>query len=119
MDRNNELIIDWNLALKATGNNADIAHELLSMLAHSLPQEIKIINDLANQQDYKELQQKVHKLHGAVCYCGTPRLKMALRELETQLKSNIMDNLPSLLSQLNIEVNLLLEHCPRLSSSSK
>ncbi len=119
MDRNNELIIDWNLALKATGNNADIAHELLNMLTDSLPQEIKVINELASHQAYKELQQKVHKLHGAVCYCGTPRLKMALRELETGLKNNIMDNLSSLLSQLNIEVNLLLEHCPRQSNSSK
>jgi len=31
---------------------------------------------------------EVHKLHGGTCYCGTPKLKDAAKQLEIAIKSN-------------------------------
>jgi two-component system sensor histidine kinase BarA len=81
------------------------------MFLKSLPNDIKEIKQLYLAQKYTELLQQVHKLHGAICYCGLPRLKSVIACLETDLKNNVMFNLPSLLDQLDIEVNLLLEQC--------
>lgn len=104
-------IIDWSLATKLAGNKKEIAEELLRMLTKTLPNDIKEIKQLYLAQKFPELRQKVHKLHGAVCYCGLPRLKTVISRIETDLKNNVMSHLSSLFDQLDIEVNLLLEQC--------
>jgi len=100
-------VIDWDLATKLAGHHKEIAEELLALLVKTLPDDIKKIKEFYVAQKYPELLKQVHKLHGALCYCGLPRLKTLIACLETDLKSNIMTNLPSLFDQLDIEVNLL------------
>ncbi|OGT47306.1 MAG: hypothetical protein A3E83_00815 [Gammaproteobacteria bacterium RIFCSPHIGHO2_12_FULL_41_20] len=105
----NELpIINWELGTQLADNKRDLAEELLSILINSLPIEIKVIKESLHNQNRDKLWQSVHKLHGAVCYCGTPRLKQVLTKLETSIKTNIMDNLPLLIDELSTEVNQLL-----------
>lgn len=105
-------IIDWNQSIKLAGQKEDLAAELISLLIKILPDDVNAIKQLHADQNYSGLLQRIHKLHGAVSYCGTPRLKQLLAFLESQLKSNIMDSLPSLLDQFYSEVNLLLEQHP-------
>lgn len=104
--------IDWDLSMKLAGNKKDLAIDILSMLINSLPNELKEIQTLFDTKKYTELTRKVHKLHGAICYCGTPRLKITIALLETDLKSNIIDKIPFLLNQLVVESHYLLEHGP-------
>lgn len=106
-------IIDWEQGLKLAGNREDLAKEILGMLAKRLEHDLTLIKELNAKGDYNALRDEAHKLHGAVCYCGTPRLKSVLAKLETDLKNNIMDDLPNLLDQLNVEVTLVLEHYSR------
>src|SRR3990167_11083825 len=105
----NELpIVNWDLGTKLAGNKREIAEELLALLINMLPTEMTEIDESFNQCDFVELQKRVHKLHGAVCYCGVPRLKQVLIKLETAIKTNIMDSLPLLIEELGAETNQLL-----------
>jgi|SRR5579862_8308847 len=101
-------IIDWELGSKLVGGKKEIAKEMIDILVKSLPIEIKAIKQLQSDKNHIKLIACVHKLHGAVSYCGTPRLKIVVAALETNLKNNIMVS-SSLLNQLDIEVNLLLD----------
>lgn len=102
-------IIDWEQATQLAGNKRVLAEEILSMLVTSLPTEINQIASALEAQNHSEMLRLVHKLHGALCYTGLPRIKTLIARLETDLKNNIMDNLMPLFAQLQIEVNVLLE----------
>lgn len=108
-DLENLLFIDWELGKKLAGNKIDLAEDLLEMLIKSLPDDLKQIKDFYHNQQYAELLKSIHKLHGAFSYCGTPRLKIVASHLESDLKNNIMNNLSTLLKQLDFEVQNLLE----------
>ena len=101
-------IIDWQLATRLAYNKKEVAQELLGLFTKNLSDEIAQIKASYVDQKYIDLLQKIHKLHGAICYCGVPRLKSVVARLETDLKNNIMLDLPYLFSQLDIEVKLLL-----------
>ena len=107
-------VIDWELGIKLAGRDKKLAEDILEALIKTLPSELSTIKQLYNDQNHLPLRQQIHKLYGAVCYCGTPRLKTVLAHLETDLKNNIITNLPSLFNQLDIEVGLLLEHYSHL-----
>jgi two-component system sensor histidine kinase BarA len=77
------MIYDRQMALKLTGNKPEIAKEMLEQLKKMLPEEQKAINLCFETKDYVGLREKVHHLHGAACYCGVPRLKNSLQNLET------------------------------------
>ena len=103
-------VIDWKLGMKLAGNKKEVAEELLDLFIKKLPIDLCTIKALHETINYSGLQKEIHKLHGALCYCGAPRLKKLISHLETELKNNIMVDLPSLLDQLDNEVNLLLKH---------
>ncbi|EKD70730.1 MAG: hybrid sensory histidine kinase BarA [uncultured bacterium] len=107
-------VIDWDHSLKLAGHDTRLATDILAFLIKNLPEDLLIIKKLSVNDEYQELTRVIHKLHGAVCYSGTPRLKILLKRLETDLKNHIMDDLPSLLNQLETEVSLLLEQYSRL-----
>ena len=103
-------IIDWEDSTRLAGHKKELARDMLNMLARDLPQDLQTMQTLHQNKNYQELLRTVHKLHGAVCYTGTPRLKSILSTLETNLKTNIMDGSSTLLHQLDTEVSYLLEH---------
>jgi two-component system sensor histidine kinase BarA len=115
MDLSHLPVIDWEQAIKTAGNQKTLAEDILRLLLQTLPEEASRISLLGKEKNYTELLKKVHKLHGALCYCGLPRLKTIVECLETNLKNNIMINLPSILDQFNTEVSLLLERYSRLN----
>jgi two-component system, NarL family, sensor histidine kinase BarA len=115
MELKNIPVIDWELGTKLAGNKKELAEEMLSLLIETLTDESSMIQQLFIDKNFTELLRRVHRLHGALCYCGLPRLKTVVTRLETELKNNIMVNLPFLLNQLDIEINLLLEHHAHVS----
>ncbi|HEX4045250.1 MAG TPA: Hpt domain-containing protein, partial [Gammaproteobacteria bacterium] len=111
-------IINWDKATQLAGGKRELAEDLLAMFVRTLPNDISLIKQSHSNHDQKTLAYQIHKLHGAVCYCGLPRIKNVLGHLESELKNNIMVSLPTLLDQLYIEVSLLLEHYSRLKNNS-
>lgn len=108
--------IDWKLAETRCGNH-QWAEEMIFLLLKRLPEDIQQIKEAFNKKDLPQTLQLVHKLHGAVAYCGMPRLNLLISSLETSLKNHIMDG--SLLEQLDSEANLLItEEFTRLPQCS-
>lgn len=119
MDKKNHIlslndlpILDQAAGLKLAGQNARLAEEIFGLFMKELETEIPAFHTLLSSKNYQELQRRVHKLHGACCYTGTPRIKCLLHTLETELKSPIMENLAPILDQLDTEVRLLQAHHP-------
>lgn len=100
-------VIDWDASLQLAGNHADLANDMLTLISQRLPDDVAQIKSFYLAQNIPQLIHHVHKLHGALCYCGLPRLKFLISHLESNLKNNIMDSSLPLLSQLDIEVSLL------------
>jgi two-component system sensor histidine kinase BarA len=101
-------VIDWELAARRCGNQ-QWAQEMVTLLIERLPSDMESIKEAYKALNYTELLHHVHKLHGAIAYCGLPRLNLIIASLETNLKNHIMDSLPSQLDQLDDEVTLLLK----------
>ncbi len=101
---NNETIIDWEQCLKLANNKPDLAKDLLSILIEELPAARENIEAAYLKKNYRELYQYVHKLHGASCYCGVPRLRKLIAMVENQLKVSNTNTLDNLLQKLHQEV---------------
>jgi len=96
---------DLDLALENAGDRRDLATELFDLLLASLPGDLDAIN--AASSNINELKRAVHKLHGAVRYCGVPRLEKAIQKLELALKHGEELEIQPLLNLLNGEVTAL------------
>jgi two-component system sensor histidine kinase BarA len=107
-------VIDWDEATRLAGNNTNFAEEIITLLLKGIASDIQAIKKAFHSQDAEQFLFKVHKLHGAVCYCGMPRLKTILARLESDLKNNIMGSSAEYLAQLDSEVKLLLERYSHL-----
>lgn len=104
----NDRSIDWELGTKLAGNKREVAEEMLSLLVKNIPIEIEQMRRSLDAKDYVVLQQQVHKFHGALCYCGVPRLKTITAELETSLKQDKLKTIPALFSLLEKEAEQVL-----------
>jgi two-component system, NarL family, sensor histidine kinase BarA len=78
--------IDWELGIRLANGNEELARELLTILKEELVTHKAKLIEHYTMQDWPELQKEVHKLHGATCYTGTPKLKDAACNLERKLK---------------------------------
>ncbi len=95
--------VDWQLALKRANQNQSTAKELLNDFVTMLPDTLRVIESLQQQDAREELLAEVHKLHGACCYTGLPRLQHLAKELEIALKleqAHLIDEyLPDLIKE--------------------
>ncbi len=111
---NDKLVIDWELGVRLAGNKRDVAEELLSLFVKELPHELAEIKKFRESNNHKELLKHLHKLHGAACYCGVPRLKYATAELEKTLKQNKPTEIADLFMQFEVEANNVLKKTKEL-----
>ena len=82
-----------DLCLSRARNKAELAKEFLRDLLRDLAISRQAIEASAQTGDYTSLLHEVHKLHGACCYSGVPRLQKCSYQLEDLLKrsSNSVD----------------------------
>ena len=82
-------VIDWPLALQRAGQKTALAKDMFVGLVNSLPETKIAISEARIAQDVEQLKVLIHKLNGACCYSGVPRLGKVTHELETELKRGI------------------------------
>jgi two-component system, NarL family, sensor histidine kinase BarA len=109
--------IDWQMSIKLAGNKQEIAKELLELLVLGLPNDLQVIKELYSNQKFNQLSQYFHKMHGAICYCGLPRLKYIIHHLEIVAKTNDIHALSPMLSELEHEIQAILTSFPSLMAS--
>ncbi|MBD3644073.1 Hpt domain-containing protein, partial [Alcanivorax sp.] len=83
----NDKVFDPDLARRRAGGRQPLADEMLKMLLESLTEDRPAISSAYDSADQDTLLERVHKLHGATRYCGTPRLENAAKTLEEALKT--------------------------------
>jgi len=101
--------LDWELSVSLSNNDPSIAKELLGMLGNDL-KKISVQMQKAFQEDNMyEIERLAHKLHGACCYCGVPRLKSLTQQIEQEAKTHQVKSLDALLEEMNAVIHLLEE----------
>jgi len=106
--QHNDPVLDWDLAIRLAGNKQELAKEMLAFFIKILPEEFSGIKLASDKNNRTELKRRLHKLYGALCYCGLPRLKKALSELEKEVKVDNDKMIPQLFANLEHEVNQVL-----------
>lgn len=105
---NNEPVIDWVLGTKLANNNRALAEEFLQIFIKGLPGELSAIKQAHAEHDIIKLRQHLHKLYGASCYCGVPRLKKSIAVVELAFKQNKFPEATSLFLVFEKEAAQLL-----------
>ena len=100
--------IEWNLCLELANHKPDFAEEMLAMLTDDLPPSRDKIMHAFQQEDWMELQHQIHRIHGACCYCGVPKLKKLARDIETALKQDKLDVVKKLIPKLDRAIDEVL-----------
>jgi len=78
--------VDLALCLQRTQQRPTLAREFLHGLLQSLATTRAAVVQAQAAQDRAELLEHIHRLHGACCYSGVPRLQQCSRDLEELLK---------------------------------
>ncbi|NMP17667.1 two-component sensor histidine kinase BarA [Thalassotalea sp. Y01] len=79
-------VFDWPLALQRSGTNPQLALEMFKMLLDSLEQTTVELRHYIDVDDLTSIASLIHKLNGACCYVGIPRLEKVVNDIETQIK---------------------------------
>ena len=107
-------VIDLELGAALTGNRDELAKDMLILLAKTLPDELNGIRQAKENHRLPELLKVIHKLHGAVCYCGVPRLKNALTSFESALKQQKTDDIDKHFAELELAATQVLKAAAQL-----
>ncbi|MGQ3892579.1 ATP-binding protein [Legionella sp. CNM-4043-24] len=78
--------IDWPLCVQKLSGNKAVAAEFLARFVQELYVNRVEFIGLLKQRDLKGLENAAHKLHGACCFCGVPRLQTQVVLLEKQAR---------------------------------
>jgi two-component system sensor histidine kinase BarA len=82
-------IFSVELAKEFTGDNEELAYELLSMLQAELSSYTSAITAAVKNNNLDALREQVHKLHGASRCCGTARLKEISSNIESLVNQKV------------------------------
>lgn len=99
-------VFDRGLSLKHANDRSDLAAELFGLLVDSLPDDQRSM--AACQHDLAILGARAHKLHGAVRFCGVPRLEAALASFEQSIKSGDEKEVAAHYRSVDTEITALL-----------
>jgi two-component system sensor histidine kinase BarA len=102
--------INFDALLKLTGDNHQLADELLTMFAAELPEMRTTIKRLYANKSYNPLTALIHKLHGSCCYCAAGRLQQLSKTTETELKEQSYGDIPMLLEAIDEEIGSILDY---------
>ena len=101
-------LIDHALALSLVGGDQKLADEMLALFLKNLPEDWAQMNADFKNKNFEVLTQKVHKMHGGLCYLGIPALKETIKNLEQALKKEELEKISSLFESAQTLVNQLL-----------
>ena len=80
-------IRDMDQALRISGGSEQVAKQLFKQMIDLLPDYLQKIDLYSSKQEWDELWQSLHKLHGAASVCGVPALNNAINSLQKKVKN--------------------------------
>lgn len=100
--------IDWQRCIDSAAGKTSLALEILHCILAELPDYHNNIEKAYNNNKLSDLRMHTHKLHGACCYSGLPRVHQAAYDIEFALDQGQ--------TELNNEVDELLEAITELQA---
>jgi CheY-like chemotaxis protein/HAMP domain-containing protein len=100
-------VVDWELACQLAGGKKELAEEMLSMLLSTMPSDLAQIKAAYDSKNLVSLKDAVHRLHGAIRYCGVPALHSVVENLETVIKQDERERVDDAMKGLFREVGAL------------
>ena len=79
-------IFDSSLSMERANYRSELADEFLQLFLQSLPADEEKLVSTFRENNFIEFCKVVHKINGAVRYCGLPRLERAINMLEGTAK---------------------------------
>lgn len=111
--RSDLMDFDWTKAVEKANGNEEIANDLFYEFVAQLPEAFKDIDAAAEKADWVALQHHVHRLHGASCYTGVPKLQYLCAECETLLKQGQPESAMMCLPAIEETITNLVKHKER------
>lgn len=105
-----EKIIDWELADQLAEGDHAFAVEMMESFIQCLPEFQQNLKAASDKQDIAELKRISHKLYGATCYVGTPRVKAIAKAVELgngdiiALSEKLMQEIDAVIKQGKLEI---------------
>jgi two-component system sensor histidine kinase BarA len=81
--------IDWALCVSKMSGNEAYAREFLIQFIDELTIAKRELSYCLQQQDWQQLADLAHKIHGACCYFGAPTLQTAIAQVEVSAQNPI------------------------------
>lgn len=104
------LDVDWELALSRTAHKKGLAKEIFHSLMEALPEEREALHAALADKNFGVLRERVHRLLGACCYTGVPRLEHLLRAMDQRLRRGThLHEIEQAVQRINEEMERLLQ----------
>lgn len=109
--------IDWDMALKLCYDNKESAIDYLDSFTDRLQSHANEIESGWAEQRPEIVLESIHKLHGACCYTGVPKLQNYCDRVQTILKTGKFEEHPYAISKLLLEIEQVIEEWPKIRKS--
>ncbi len=96
-------VFSLELAKRSMNNDVELIALLLNKFFMALPEQISATVGYIKIGDYEAAAEVAHKIHGSAAYCGTPRIKLAAKQLEVDLREQEHTRIPLALQSLDDE----------------
>lgn len=98
LEKNQTRAINWELCLQKVSGNQAVAEEFLTRFIEELRDNRSSFLEFYQNNNLQELENAAHKLNGACCFCGVPKLQTQVVRIENMAReiSNIKDLHPAL-----------------------
>jgi two-component system sensor histidine kinase BarA len=105
---------DWPIrdnaqALRIAGGSEAIARKLFEELRAELPTSLEVLRRHLDDNDWAELWQLSHRLHGAAAVCGVPALHHALGDLQPAISLEDQATVAMLLERVEQEAQRIID----------
>lgn len=105
--------IDWPRCLSRMQDDKAEALSYLDSFVERLASHATEIEQAWKERRSDILLSSIHKLHGACCYTGVPRLQASCNEAETLLKTESVEHASTAISAVLLEIEQLSEQWPK------
>lgn len=109
--------IDWDECVSLMSGKENVAKELLDKFIECLKEDKTAMHHAKKDNKLDTLASITHRLYGASCYIGIPKLRMALKQLELLLTQKQYKYIDIVYQSMTEEVNAVLYHYDTLNQS--
>ena len=103
-------LINLTYLKEVCGDNVQLMKELIDIFLESVPGELKEMNALSSQQDWRGLKEKAHRIKANFKYVGVIQLFQLTDELERNAATvTKTDEIPSLIARLSTLVTQVMD----------